>query len=54
MKFVLVICGCRLLLNHINLDVLCLFSFGLIFFVSIVCLEIFLKSKIFSQSILIF
>ena len=45
--------GCRLLPNHIIPGILCLFSFGLVFFVPIVCLEIFLKSKIFSQSILI-
>ena len=45
--------GCRLLLNHVNFDVLCLFSFELIFFIPIVSLEIFHKSKIFSQSILV-
>ena len=45
--------GCRLLPNHVNLGVLCLFSFGLIFFVPIVSLKIFHKSKIFSQSILV-
>ena len=39
--------------NHVNLGVLCLFSFRLIFFVPIVSLEIFYKSKIFSQSILV-
>ena len=45
--------GCRLLPNHVNLDVLCPFSFELIFFIPINCLENFLKPKLFSQSILI-
>jgi len=46
--------GCRLLLNHVkSWCFLCLFSFGLIFFVPIVTLKMFHKSKIFSQSILV-
>ena len=44
---------CRLLLNYVNLGVLCIFSFGLISFVPINCLEIFFKPKIFSQSIMV-
>ena len=52
-KFVCHCGGCRLLLNHINLGVLCVFSFGLISFVPINCLEIFFKPKIFSQSIVV-
>ena len=39
--------------NHVNLGVLYLFSFGLIFFVPIISLKIFHNPKIFSQSILI-
>ena len=46
-------CRCRLLPNHVILGVLCLFSFGLIFFVPIVSLKICHKPKIFLQSILI-
>ena len=53
LKFFVIARGYRLLPNLVILSVLCIFFFWFIFFVSIVCLEIFLWSKIFSQSILI-
>ena len=53
LKFFVISRGCKLLPNHVILSVLCIFFYWFIFFVPIVCLEIFLRSKIFSQSILI-
>ena len=45
--------GYRQLPNIIILNVLCILFFRFFFFFPVVCLEIFLRSKIFSQSILI-
>ena len=53
MKFSIVTHWCRLLPNLVIVSVFCIFLFWIIFFIPIVCLEIFLRSKIFSQSILI-
>ena len=53
LKFFVDAYGCRPLPNLIIRNVLCIFFFWFFFFFPVVCLEIFLRSKIFSQSILI-
>ena len=53
LKFSVVTHWCRLLPNLVIVSVFCIFLFWFIFFIPIVCLEIFLRSKIFSPSILI-